>query len=301
MSSAPPASAPLAPTSVAPQRTPQHTDAAHEVVTEIRPSAPGLSVVLAELWQFRHLLVALVWRNVRLEFDATRLGSAWAVARPILFTLVFVLFRGLSGANTRVDLPYALYVFSGLVLWTYFLDAATSSAGAIRLDSALLSKVYYPRLLTPLVPVIAALVSVLIALLPLALLMAYYGVRPGWPIVLLPVVLVQVAALALGVGTIVSAVSIENRDWERVLTFLLSLGLWVSPVIYAPSMIPDSLRWLYVLNPMVGLLQAYRAALFDGLPLAVSDWLLSLVTTLAVLALGIWAFRRTESYLADRL
>jgi lipopolysaccharide transport system permease protein len=272
-----------------------------EIVTQIRPSAPGLAVVLAELWQFRHLLVALVWRNVRLEFDATRLGSAWAVARPILFTLVFVLFRGLSGANTQVDLPYALYVFSGLALWTYFLDAATSSAGAARLDSALLSKVYYPRLLTPLVPVVAALVSVVIALVPLAAMMLWFQVRPSWAILLLPIVLIQGAALALGVGTIVSSVSVENRDWERVLTFLLSLGLWVSPVIYAPTMIPEPMRWLYALNPMVGLLQAYRATLFDGMPFPLWEWLYSLASTALVLGVGVWAFRRTEAYLADRL
>jgi lipopolysaccharide transport system permease protein len=272
-----------------------------ESVTEIRPAGPGFCVVLAELWQFRHLFTALVWRNVRVEFDATRLGSAWAIARPILFTLVFVLFRGFSGANTYVDLPYALYVFSGLVLWMYFLDAATSSAGAIRLDSALLTKVYYPRLLTPLVPVVASLISIIIALVPLIAMMIWFGVRPGWEIILLPIVLIQAVALALGVGTLVSAISIENRDWERALAFLLSLGLWLSPVIYAPDMIPGVLRGLYHLNPMVGLLLAFRAALFDTFPLALGDWLYSLGCSVAILALGIWAFRRTEANLADRL
>jgi homopolymeric O-antigen transport system permease protein len=271
------------------------------VVTEIRPVAPGLRVVLAELWQYRHLFVALVWRNVRVEFDASRLGSAWAVARPILFTTVFVLFRGLSGANTHVDLPYALYVFSGLVLWTYFLDAATSSAGAIRLDSALLTKVYYPRLLTPLVPVVASLVSIAIALVPLAAMMIWFGVRPGWLVLLLPVVLIQAAALALGVGTIVSSISIENRDWERALAFMLSIGLWLSPVIYAPGMIPEMFRSLYHVNPMVGLLLAFRAVLFEGFPLPVWDWLYSLGCTMVVVAFGIGAFRRSEARLADRL
>lgn len=278
-------------------RSSSHAD----LVTEIRPIGPGIRAVLAELWQFRHLFAALVWRNVRVEFDATRLGSAWAIARPVLFTLVFVLFRGFSGANTHVELPYALYVFSGLVLWTYFLDAATSSAGAIRLDSALLTKVYYPRLLTPLVPVVASLIGMVIALVPLVAMMIWFGVRPGWPIVLLPVVLVQAIALALGVGTLVSAIAIENRDWERALAFLVSLGLWLSPVIYAPDMIPDVLRGIYHLNPMVGLLLAFRAALFDGFPLPVWDWLYSLACSTLILALGVWAFRRTEANLADRL
>lgn len=289
------------PTTVAVDRPGSMPPSRDESVTEIRPAGPGFGVVLAELWQFRHLFTALVWRNVRVEFDATRLGSAWAIARPILFTLVFVLFRGFSGANTHVDLPYALYVFSGLVLWMYFLDAATSSAGAIRLDSALLTKVYYPRLLTPLVPVVASLISIVIALVPLVAMMIWFGVRPGWGLVLLPIVLIQAVALALGVGTLVSAISIENRDWERALAFILSLGLWLSPVIYAPDMIPSVLRGVYHLNPMVGLLLAFRAALFDSFPLAVGDWLYSLACSVVILALGVWAFRRTEANLADRL
>src|SRR6266540_178218 len=149
-------------------------DRVHDVEIAIRPALSTFGVDLRELWQFRHLFVALVWRNARVEFDATRLGALWAVFRPILFTSVFVLFRGFSGADTRVDLPYALYVFSGLVLWTYFLDAATASAGAVRLDAGLLTKVYYPRLLTPLVPVVASLVSVAIGLVFLACMMAWY-------------------------------------------------------------------------------------------------------------------------------
>lgn len=273
----------------------------HDVVTEIRPEGPGIGTTLVELWRYRHLFLALVWRNVRVEFDATRLGSAWAIARPVFLTLVFVLFRGFSGANTYVDLPYPLYVFSGLVLWTYFLDAASASAIAMRNDSALLSKVYYPRLLTPLVPVVASLVSVGIALAPIAALMLWYGVWPGWHLVLLPVVLAQAIALSLGVGTIVAAFSVENRDWERALTFILSTGLWISPVVYAPDMIPNSLRGVYHLNPMVGLLLAFRATLFADFPLPTLEWLYSGLATAAILALGVWAFRRTETQLADRL
>jgi len=272
-----------------------------DIVTRISPVAPGLFAVVRELWQFRHLFTALVWRNVRVEFDATRLGSAWAIARPILFTLVFVLFRGFSGANTYVDLPYGLYVFSGLVLWMYFLDAATASAGAIRLDSALLTKVYYPRLLTPIVPVFATMVNVAIALVPLVIMMAWYRVHPGWPVLLLPLVLLQAVLLALGVGLLVSSISVENRDWERALAFVLSIGLWLSPVVYAPQMIPGLLYDLYHLNPMVGLLLAFRAVLFDGFPMPTWEWAYSVACTAVILLLGLWAFRRTEVQLADRL
>jgi lipopolysaccharide transport system permease protein len=273
----------------------------HDAEITIRPAVATFGVDLRELWQYRHLFVALVWRNVRIEFDATRLGSLWAIARPVFFTLVFVFFRNFSGANTQVELPYSLYVFSGLVLWSYFLDAATASAGAVRLDSALLTKVYYPRLLTPLVPVVASLVSVAVGVVALIGLMAWYGVHPGWPIVLLPLVLIECIALALGVGTVVSSLSIENRDWERALGFVLSVGLWLSPVIYAPSMIPASVRSIYHLNPMVGVLLGFRAALFDGFPVPTWELLYSAACAAALLAVGIWAFRRSEVQLADRL
>jgi lipopolysaccharide transport system permease protein len=273
----------------------------HDAEIVIRPAVATFGVDLRELWQYRHLFVALVWRNVRIEFDATRLGSLWAIARPVFFTLVFVFFRNFSGANTQVDLPYSLYVFSGLVLWSYFVDAGTASAGAVRLDAALLTKVYYPRLLTPLVPVVASLVSVGVGVAVLIGLMAWYGVHPGWPIVLLPIVLILCIALALGVGTIVSSLSIENRDWERALGFVLSVGLWLSPVIYAPSMIPESIRPLYHLNPMVGVLLGFRAALFDGFPVPTWELLYSAACSVALLAVGIWAFRRSEVQLADRL
>jgi lipopolysaccharide transport system permease protein len=267
----------------------------------VRPTAVSLGVQLRELWRYRHLFVALVWRNVRVEFDATRLGSAWAVARPLLFASVFSLFKNLSGADTRVEFPYMLYCYSGLLLWTYFTDAAANAATAIRLDAALLTKVYYPRLITPFVPTIAGLLTLFIGLVPLAAMMVWYGVLPSPAIILLPVVLLPCITFALGLGMLVSSLSITNRDWERVLQFGLTLALWLSPVIYAPDMIPQPFRVVYDLNPMVGPLLAFRAVLFEGFPLPLEEWSYSFVSSTAVLALGVWSFRRTEIRLVDRL
>lgn len=267
----------------------------------VRPSAVSLGVQLRELWRYRHLFVALVWRNVRVEFDATRLGSTWAVARPLLFASVFSLFKNFSGADTREVLPYMLFCYSGLLLWTYFTDAAANSASAIRLDAALLTKVYYPRLITPCVPTVAGLLTLFIGMVPLVGMMAWYGIHPSPAIVLLPLVLVPCIMFALGLGMLVSALSIGNRDWERVLQFGLTLALWLSPVIYAPEMIPHPFRVLYDLNPMVGPLLAFRAVLFDGVPLPLREWGYSLVSSAVVLALGVWSFRQTEVRLVDRL
>jgi lipopolysaccharide transport system permease protein len=269
--------------------------------TVIRPSATPFNVQLREMWQYRHLFKALVWRNVRIEFDATRLGSIWAVSRPLLMAAVFGFFRHLSGANTYVDVPYVPYVYSGLLLWTYFTDAATNAASAVRMDVALLSKIYYPRLLTPLVPTVSNLVTLLIGLVPLFIIMAWSNARPGWTIVLLPIVILPCIVLALGLGLLVSALSIEDRDWERVLAFGLTIGLWIAPVIYSPEMIPDGIREIYLLNPMSGALLGFRAVLFDGMPFPTWEWVYSLASSCAVFALGLRVFRSTELRLVDRL
>ncbi len=272
---------------------------ANEVV--IRPSVVSAGTQLRELWQFRHLFMALVWRNVRVEFDATRLGSAWAVARPLLFAVVFAFFRTLSGANTYVEIPYWLYVYSGLLLWTYFTDTATNVAGALRVDAALLTKVYYPRLLTPLVPAVAGLLTIAVGMVPLAFMMLWTGMRPGWSILLLPLVLIPCVLAALGLGLLVSALSIENRDWERVLTYGLTIGLWLSPVIYAPEMIPHGFIDVFHLNPMSGILMSFRAALFQEVTMPTWEWVYSAVASVVLLLVGLWAFRRTELRLVDRL
>jgi lipopolysaccharide transport system permease protein len=269
--------------------------------TVFGPSAPPILEELWELWRYRHLFRALVWRNVRIEFDASRLGSLWAIARPVLFAVVFGFFRNLSGANTYVDLPYIPYLFSGLLLWTYFTDVATNTASAIRSDLALLTKVYYPRLLSPLVPAVSNLLTLAVGMVPLVGMMLWMGLRPGWMLVLLPVVVLPCIVLALGIGLLVSSLSIENRDWERVLAYSLTIGLWLSPVIYSPEMIPHGARTLYHLNPMAGPLLAFRAVLFDGIPFPLWEWAYGVLAACVVFTLGLRVFRRTEVRLVDRL
>jgi len=269
--------------------------------TVIGPAAAPLREQLQEMWRHRHLFQALVWRNIRVEFDATRLGSIWAIARPLLFAAVFTFFRNLSGANTYVDIPYVPYIFSGLLLWTYFTDVATNTASAIRSDLGLLTKVYYPRLLTPLVPAVSNLTTLLIGMVPLAGMMLWMGLHPGWMLLLMPVVLLPVVVLALGIGLVVSSLSIEDRDWERVLAYSLTIGLWISPVIYSPEMIPQHVRLFYQLNPVAGPLLAFRAVLFDGVPFPFWQWAYSAVSSCLVLALGLRVFRQTEVRLVDRL
>jgi lipopolysaccharide transport system permease protein len=228
-------------------------------------------------------------------------GFVWAFTRPVLYVLVFALFRNLSGANTGVDIPYPLYVFSGLIVWYYFLDAVMSSAGALQRDAGLLSKVYFPRIITPLVPIISALANLVLGCIPLAIMMIWFGVYPGWRLILLPVVLIQCLVLVAGVGTLVATLSLNSRDWDRFLQFTLYLGIFVSPVIYAPTMIPKAAQTVYSLNPLVGTLLAFRSTLFDSFEFPLPQFLYSVAVSVILFALGIWTFRRAEMEMVDRL
>lgn len=267
----------------------------------IRPAAPSLGVDVRELWRYRHLLRSLVERNVRTQFDAMHLGFIWACARPVLYVVVFSWIRHLSDARIGVDIPYPLYVYSGMIVWWYILDATRGASNALRSDAALMTKVYYPRIFAPIVPVIAGLTNFGISLVPMALMLVWFGIYPGWYLLMLPLVLLQCMALVLGLGLMFAALSIEYRDWDRLLYFSLYLGMFVSPVIYAPSMIPEDWRTFYLLNPMAGTLLAFRGAFFEPFAFPILPWLYSLAWSVGVLVLGIWLFRRTEMQFADKL
>lgn len=270
-------------------------------VTLIEPPR-GLDLSrLRELPKHRGLLAAMVRRQIRLDFSRMHLGFAWAMARPLVMLGVFGLFRHLSEARTGVTIPYPLYLYAGLIYWFSFTETVTGAAGSLRRDAGLIRKVYYPRLLTPLVPVIANLLSLAVASLPLVAMMAWWRIGPGWAILLLPLVVVQTTALALGLGLIFAALTLSSRDWERFLALALYVGLFVSPVIFGPDMIPgEALVALYA-NPMAGTLLAFRAAVFDALAFPWAAWSWALVCSIGTLAAGVAVFQRVERDLVDRL
>jgi lipopolysaccharide transport system permease protein len=269
--------------------------------TLIRPAGEQPSFPLREYYGYRHLFAALVRRNIRLQFADMRFGFAWACMRPLLYVLVFVAFRRLSNANTRVATPYPVYLYSGLILWYYLLESLMATTTALQRDAALITKVYYPRLITLAVPVVANLWGLALASLPLLAMMAWYGITPGWPLLLLPVVILQMMAFVAGVGTVFASLTLYSRDWERFLSYVLYLGLFVSPVIYAPEMIPARARPVYFLNPLAGSLLAFRSALFALDPFPWRQWLYSAAASMVALAVGLRVFRAAEGQLADRL
>jgi lipopolysaccharide transport system permease protein len=197
--------------------------------------------------------------------------------------------------------PYALFVYSGIVFWYFFADTVMDIAASIRNDAAVIQKVYFPRLISPLVSLLANSFLLGIALLPAIGLMIYYGFYPGARILLLPVVFVQLCMLVFGLGCMFAAITVTNRDWERLLNFALYIGLFVSPVLYSTSMIPQRFHVAYAINPMVGSLDALRSALFAEVAWPTAAWSYSLAFSALVCMLGLAVFQRAEKYFVDKL
>jgi lipopolysaccharide transport system permease protein len=232
-------------------------------ITIIRPYRPSVNLTWHEYWRYRHVFTHLVQRDVHSQFDSMYFGILWIVARPLLMMALFHAFKRYSGAELGIgEVAYPLYLFLGLILWFYFVDAAAQAAGSLKANANLMTKIYFPRLLTPLSACVSQLVMLVVAAVPLTAMMFFYKEAPDWHLLLLPIVIAQVLLLAFAVGTLFAGLSIGSRDGERALSFILYMGLFVSPVIYSYAMIPEEARWIFDLNPMVGSLMGTRVALF---------------------------------------
>jgi homopolymeric O-antigen transport system permease protein len=252
-----------------------------------------------DLWRYRELMYFLAWRDVAVRYKQTVIGVAWALLRPAITMLVFVAFGRLVGVvPSRVPAP--VWVFAAVMPWQFFSTALTDSSNSLISNSNLISKVYFPRVIVPAASIITALVEFLITLSMLALLMAWYGVTPGWQLVLLPAFLLLVFGLSFGLGLLFAALNVEYRDFRFIVPFIVQFGLFVSPIAYATTMVPERWRTAFALNPMVGIIDGFRWCLLRGYPpLDVRVAALAVVVTLSLVFLGTWYFRRMERGFAD--
>ena len=253
---------------------------------------------LKELWAFRELLYFLTWRDVKVRYKQTELGIAWAIIQPFFTMVVFTLFFGRLAGVPSDNIPYPLFAYAGLLAWTFFANAITNSGNSLVASANLITKVYFPRMIIPGAAVAAGLVDLLIAVVILILLMIYYGMSASWSILLFPMMVMLTTLLALGTGLWLSALNVKYRDVRFALPFMIQLWMFVSPVIYPASFLPERFRWLLWLNPMTGIIEGYRSALF-ALPL---NWIalsISTIFTLALLMYSSYAFRRMERSFAD--
>jgi lipopolysaccharide transport system permease protein len=270
----------------------------NEPLVVIQPSKRWATLSLKDIWAYRELLFFLTWRDVKVRYKQTALGAAWAILQPLFMMVIFTIFFGRLAGVGSAGIPYPLFALAGLVPWTFFSNAITASGNSLVGSAHLITKVYFPRLIVPAAAMLAGLVDFLLAFVLLCLLMVYYRVTLTVQILFLPVLVLMTALFSLGVGTWMSALNVKYRDVRFALPFLIQLWLFVSSVILPSSSIPPKWRWLLLLNPMSGIIEGYRSALF-GLPF---DWpalSIAAVLTLATLLYAIFAFARVERSFAD--
>jgi lipopolysaccharide transport system permease protein len=266
----------------------------------IEPSKSWVTLGLRDVWRYRELLYFLTWRDVKVRYKQTALGAAWAILQPLLTMLIFTLFFGnLAGIGNRTDgIPYPIFAYAGLLIWTFFANAVTNSGNSLVGSANLITKIYFPRMIIPGAAVGAGLVDFAIAFLILCGLMVYYHIGVRWSILMLPVLLALTTLLALSVGMWMSALNVKYRDIRYALPFLIQLWMFVSAVIYPSSMVGGKLRVALMLNPVAGIIENFRACLFGR----AFDWTalaVSFVITLILLVYSAYSFRRMERTFAD--
>jgi lipopolysaccharide transport system permease protein len=254
---------------------------------------------VAEFWRYRELLYFLTWRDIKVRYKQTVLGAAWALLQPLATMLVFSLFFGRVASRPSDGLPYPIFVLAGLVPWTFFSNALSSAGQSVVGSQNLVTKVYFPRLIIPTASVGAGLIDLAISFGMLLVMMLPFGVRPGWGLLAAPALGFGLIVAALGVGTLLSALTVAYRDFRYVVPFMVQLWMFATPSVYlqADAIGPLS-RLLLPLNPAYGLIAAFRAAVlggpFDGYALAVSGG-----ASLILLVAGLAYFRRVERSFAD--
>ena len=256
------------------------------------------SLDLRDLWAHRDLFYFLVWRDVKVRYKQTALGVAWAVLQPLLTMVVFTaIFGRLAGVPSDGE-PYPIFVYAGLLPWSFFNQAVTTSSNSLVGNAALITKVYFPRLVIPGAAVGAALVDFAIAAVILFVMAFHYGVAFGASILMLIPLALLTMLFAAGIGMWMSALNVKYRDVRYALPFVLQIWMYVTPIIYPVTFIPQRWRWLIVLNPLSGIIQGFRSAIFSR-PFDWSGIAVSAAMTVSVLIYAAFAFRRMEREFAD--
>lgn len=268
-------------------------------VTYLRPSKGWLSIDFNELWRYRELVYFLTWRDIKVRYKQAVLGIAWAVLQPLLTTVIFTVIFGTLLKTPSQGIPYPLFSLTALLPWQLFASALQRSSVSLVGNANLITKIYFPRLAIPLSSIFAALVDFLISFVVLVGVMIYYQYWPGWNVLWLPLLVVLALLTALAVGLWLSALNVQYRDIQQMVPFLVQVWMYASPIVYPIETIPAGVwRWLYGLNPMVGVIQGFRWALLGGKPPDIT-MVISVVMVLILLVSGLFYFRRMEKTFAD--
>lgn len=269
---------------------------ASKPLTIIQPR--GRSLDLYNLWQSRELLLVLTLREVKVRYKQSVLGILWAVIQPLSIMLVFTFFFGRLAAIPSDGIPYSLFVYAGLVPWTFFSNAVTGSANSLVGNSSLITKVYFPRMIIPIATVGAGLIDLLISFGLLIPLILYYNLGFSMNFVMLPVLILLTTVLAVGFGMWMAALNVKYRDIRYALPFIIQLWMFVTPIIYPSSFLPERWRWVFMFNPLTGLIEGYRSAIF-GKSFDLIGLAFSTVVILLILIYSLIKFRQLERSFAD--
>ncbi|MEM6254353.1 MAG: ABC transporter permease [Cyanobacteria bacterium P01_D01_bin.156] len=256
-----------------------------------------------DLWRYRELFYFLAWRDVLVRYKQTVIGVAWALLRPFLTMIVFtVVFGRLANLPSEGDAPYPILVFAAMLPWQFFASALSECSNSLIVNANLLSKVYFPRLVVPTSAVIVSFVDFLISGIILLGMMAWFNAVPTWRILTLPLFIAIAFAASMGVGLWLAALNVQYRDFRYIVPFIVQFGLYISPVGFSSTIVPETWRLLYSLNPMVGVIDGFRwAVLGNDTVLYWPGFLLSVVLVSILLISGIFYFRRIERTFADMI
>lgn len=274
-------------------------DSVNSTLTIIKPPTRWVHFPIKEIWEYRELLYFLAWRDILAQYKQTVFGVAWALAKPISQALIYTLIFGKVAKLSSSGLPYTIFTFCGIVAWGIFSVTLTSSTGSVILNTNLITKVYFPRIIIPTSSLGRGGLDFLISFLILIVLMIGYGVSPSWSLLFFPLFIILGIAITLGIGLTFSAIAVKYRDLAQALPFMIQLWFWVTPVAYGLENIPEKLMWIFYINPMTWIIQGFRWSL---LGVGEMDWLRILITglfSIFIFLVGIIYFNKTESKFAD--
>jgi lipopolysaccharide transport system permease protein len=275
------------------------TAASGQTTVEIRPDRGLFDLDLGAVWRYRELLWVLTKRDVQVLYKQAFLGAAWAILQPVFAVVIFSIIFGYFVRMPSEGVPYPIFAFAGVLPWTYFAEAMRRSSTGLVTDSELVRKIYFPRLIMPIANVTAPLLDFCIAFMVLIAMMLFYGIMPGWKFLLVPPLILVAALLALSIGLWLAPINVRFRDVKHTLPFIIQVWMYASPIVYPLSMVPSEWQWAYSLNPMVGVIEGFRWAVFDrGEPNFMALGMSGAIIALLLFG-GLLFFRRMELTFAD--
>ena len=254
---------------------------------------------IKEFWHYRELFFIFVWRDIKVKYKQTVLGATWAVIQPFFTMIVFTIFFGKFAKMPSEGVPYPVFSYAALVPWTYFSGAVSASGNSLVGNKNLLTKVYFPRIAIPASSALSGLLDFFIASIILFGIMMFYGIPLTWKLFFWPILVLPLIFLALGLGTIFSSLNVKYRDIKYTIPFIIQILLFITPIIYPISILPEKYRILAAINPLTGIIEAFRSTVLPGKELDLVLLLFSIAISLLIFIIGMIFFRKTEKEFAD--